>query len=278
VNAVDAGESRRLLLWETGSVDALLKSVPASYGSDAKFPSIVRALAEAYPKDFVGIEIRASGEAMILLANDCALPYDDGQTKTFEQRIEKPDVEDMFSDLYPLANPTDRLPENFDPGRYRIDQMFMAVYGRSAEEVAKNCAKVDFCGQPVTFNRRAGASDALGKVSAELSSLVQAQPELAAYVEKLGGGFNWRQIAGTQQLSNHSFGIAIDLNPSQGAYWRWQPLPRLPAYSRLGFPQSVIEIFERHGFIWGGKWYHYDTMHFEYRPELIGYARRKTGN
>jgi hypothetical protein len=28
-----------------------------------------------------------------------------------------------------------------------------------------------------------------------------------------------------------------------------------------------VEIFERHGFIWGGKWYHYDTMHFEYRPE-----------
>jgi hypothetical protein len=28
-------------------------------------------------------------------------------------------------------------------------------------------------------------------------------------------------------------------------------------------------VFEKHGFIWGGKWYHYDTMHFEYRPELL---------
>ncbi|MEJ2663631.1 MAG: M15 family metallopeptidase, partial [Spirochaetia bacterium] len=27
--------------------------------------------------------------------------------------------------------------------------------------------------------------------------------------------------------------------------------------------------FEKYGFIWGGKWYHYDTMHFEYRPELL---------
>jgi hypothetical protein len=35
-------------------------------------------------------------------------------------------------------------------------------------------------------------------------------------------------------------------------------------------PQEIIDIFERHGFIWGGKWYHYDTMHFEYRPELTG--------
>jgi len=32
---------------------------------------------------------------------------------------------------------------------------------------------------------------------------------------------------------------------------------------------EIVEIFERHGFIWGGKWYHYDTMHFEYRPEML---------
>jgi hypothetical protein len=30
-----------------------------------------------------------------------------------------------------------------------------------------------------------------------------------------------------------------------------------------------VEIFEKHGFIWGGRWYHYDTMHFEYRPEIL---------
>jgi peptidoglycan LD-endopeptidase CwlK len=32
---------------------------------------------------------------------------------------------------------------------------------------------------------------------------------------------------------------------------------------------EIVKIFEKYGFIWGGKWYHYDTMHFEYRPELI---------
>jgi hypothetical protein len=26
---------------------------------------------------------------------------------------------------------------------------------------------------------------------------------------------------------------------------------------------------ERRSFVWGGRWYHYDTMHFEYRPELV---------
>ena len=35
------------------------------------------------------------------------------------------------------------------------------------------------------------------------------------------------------------------------------------------FPLEIVEIFERHGFIWGGRWKHYDTMHFEFRPELL---------
>jgi hypothetical protein len=34
-------------------------------------------------------------------------------------------------------------------------------------------------------------------------------------------------------------------------------------------PRQIVDIFERHGFIWGGRWYHYDTMHFEFRPELL---------
>nr|WP_310556777.1 M15 family metallopeptidase [Flavobacterium sp.] len=34
-------------------------------------------------------------------------------------------------------------------------------------------------------------------------------------------------------------------------------------------PQKIVAIFEKYGFIWGGNWTHYDTMHFEYRPELI---------
>jgi len=38
-------------------------------------------------------------------------------------------------------------------------------------------------------------------------------------------------------------------------------------------PWEIIRIFEKHGFIWGGKWYHYDTMHFEYMPEILLNAR-----
>ena len=30
-------------------------------------------------------------------------------------------------------------------------------------------------------------------------------------------------------------------------------------------PHGIIQIFEQNGFIWGGKWLHVDSMHFEYR-------------
>ena len=48
-----------------------------------------------------------------------------------------------------------------------------------------------------------------------------------------------------------------------------EPRDWRPARARNLIPHAVVEIFERHGFIWGGKWFHYDTMHFEYRPELL---------
>ena len=38
---------------------------------------------------------------------------------------------------------------------------------------------------------------------------------------------------------------------------------------RNSYPQEIVDIFEKHGFIWGGKWSHFDLMHFEYRPELL---------
>jgi hypothetical protein len=272
----DAQPPIRHALWEAGSAEALLEKVPPPWREDARFLRIVRAFAESYPKDFVGVEYTAKGP-FILLSGDTALRYDDGVPRTHAQKLDAPDLEDTFSDVYPLANPTDRLPENFDPGRYRVDAMFAAIYGRTAAEVRANCQTLDFCGHRVQFNTRAGAADALRRVAAELEPLIRTQPGLAPYFEKLGGTFAWRKIEGTERLSNHSFAVAIDLNVERSAYWRWQNPKRLPMFSRLGFPQPIIEAFERHGFLWGGKWYHYDTMHFEFRPEILHFSKSAAG-
>ena len=68
--------------------------------------------------------------------------------------------------------------------------------------------------------------------------------------------------------SNMSFGVSLDINVARSAYWQWQKPPE-PIRWRNQIPAAIVEAFEAEGFIWGGRWYHYDTMHFEYRPELL---------
>jgi len=253
-------------------IQALVLSLPDSFHHDQKLVPILVALTAGYPKTLQALEISSDQRLLVCLAGQKFI-YDDGITKTFDERLDHPDIEDMFYQTYPLANPTDRLPKDFDPGRYRVEALFMALYGDSESAVAKNCVAVEFCGNSVKFNARYGAADALRAVSADLTPLLAKKPELRSYVEKLAGTFNWRKVAGTERLSNHSFATALDLNVKKAAYWRWQSSTQIETFSRKDWPTEIIETFERHGFIWGGKWWHFDTMHFEYRPEIIAYAK-----
>ena len=91
-------------------------------------------------------------------------------------------------------------------------------------------------------------------------------------------GWSWRNIASTQSRSFHAYGAAIDFLPKSlgglETYWLWtsQKIPEwwnIPYTRRFHPPQEVIRAFESFGFIWGGKWRYYDTMHFEYRPEIL---------
>lgn len=54
--------------------------------------------------------------------------------------------------------------------------------------------------------------------------------------------------------SNHALGLAIDINPSSNPY---------ESGSTTDMPARMIEIFEAHGFAWGGRWNPPDLMHFQ---------------
>jgi hypothetical protein len=63
------------------------------------------------------------------------------------------------------------------------------------------------------------------------------------------------------------------------AYWRWamsqeQEWYSLPYERRWMVPRPIVQAFEKEGFIWGGKWFYFDTIHFEYRPEILILARQ----
>jgi hypothetical protein len=111
---------------------------------------------------------------------------------------------------------------------------------------------------------------ALGKTDRAIKQWADSIREMAAW--------NWRNIAETASRSNHSYGTAIDcLMPNRRGmetYWLWAAERRpewwmVPYSQRLTPPEKVIAAFESYGFIWGGKWLYYDTMHFEYRPEIL---------
>ena len=85
------------------------------------------------------------------------------------------------------------------------------------------------------------------------------------YLKHVDGTYYYRKVAGTNRLSAHSYGVAIDLDTKYSRYWQWDKSHKF----HNEFPKEIIDIFEKYGFVWGGRWYHYDTMHFEYRPELF---------
>lgn len=275
-----AGLLLRLWVWAAllsvgarGAEVSLETLVPdARLRDDAKLTAVAAAFAKGYGEDFEGVGRDAEGTVIFRLRGRDFI-YDDGRRKSFEEMLESPDIEDCFRQVYPLEIPVDLVEEDFDPGRARVEEMFKALYGDTAEEVARACVTIDFLGHKVLFSTRCGAAAALEKSAADLRSVLLRKPELKVYFEKLGGTLNWRFIAGTTRLSNHSFGNAIDLNTDKAAYWRWDSPAKRSTFSRKSWPVEIVEVFERHGFIWGGKWHHYDTMHFEYRPELLAYAR-----
>jgi hypothetical protein len=61
-----------------------------------------------------------------------------------------------------------------------------------------------------------------------------------------------RFIAGTTSLSNHAFGLALDINAVENQRGTVGQMDR-----------GVVEIFKHWGFTWGGDWGYTDPMHFE---------------
>jgi hypothetical protein len=70
------------------------------------------------------------------------------------------------------------------------------------------------------------------------------------------GAYNCRPIGGTRIASNHSWGLAVDVN------WQLNPM-RKPLTTNI--PGWMVQLWNRYGFAWGG---HYtgkpDPMHFEF--------------
>lgn len=210
--------------------------------------------------------VKSVKDNVVHFADGTALPYGARKGKTFAERLEHADIEDHFAQPYPAFAPIAPPPPDFDPGRFRCDALLKKLYGASKQEVEANLVEVQWMpahgGRKLRFNGNQNAAAQLQKVSDELDKLPQ---ECMKYIVNIDGTYEYRPIEGTTRLSPHSYGIAIDLEVKNTAYWLWDK----PYRYRNQIPKEVVDVFERHGFVWGGRWYHYDTMHFEYRPEMF---------
>jgi hypothetical protein len=229
--------------------------------------AIARRLLDAYPQFLE----RRDGNALVW-RDGKRMTIDDGRgAKSPEARLDAPDLKDMLTTPYPLG-PAPPPALDSDPGRVRHNAFFLAMYGDCRKgDVGANLVSVTWLpkkwGKTLQVTRINGVAERLAAVSAELDQL---PARFDTYLYPPAGTYNCRPIAGTTRLSPHGLGIAIDIAIKHTDYWRWNKPGsdgRYPYRNRI--PEEIVAIFEKHGFIWGGKWYHYDTMHFEYRPELF---------
>jgi hypothetical protein len=77
----------------------------------------------------------------------------------------------------------------------------------------------------------------------------------SAHLDLFGGSFTFRAMRGSNQISNHSYGIAIDIDPGH----------HVMGNKQATFPDWYIGCWTGAGFNWGGKWSgkNRDSMHFE---------------
>lgn len=246
--------------------------MPALAATDSLPAPALNRLVRAYPEHL----LKAEGN-LLYWKDGTVMTIDDGHIKDEQMMFDSADIEDQVWSLdYMPGYYPDTPGYGCNPGTYRCIPFFQKMYGSTEEEVRKHLTVLwwpsEKGGQKLVVTKVNNVHLKLKAIAAELN----ARPHLKSYITRIGGGFNWRMVAGTQRPSPHSYGIAIDINTKYAHYWQWDhpdhktdETIEMNLCWRNDIPWEIVEIFEQYGFIWGGKWYHYDTMHFEYRPELL---------
>lgn len=174
-----------------------------------------------------------------------------------------------------FSNPKNRLNSKGAP-LYLFNFIYDTDTRISTESHIK---KISFLGKNTNVHER--IIDPLKTIENELNELAKNDSEVKSFILKLqsADSYSWRNISDSGNKSIHSFGIALDVLPvgwqKKNLYWAWrrdidpENWMLLALEKRWMPPLRVIKTFEKHGFIWGGKWVIWDNMHFEYKPEIV---------
>ncbi len=252
--------TRRVVL--AGLATPLIAGRPASADSGS-----LEGLAAAYPDHLHGLD-----RGDLLWRDGTRMATGAGRpARSFDAMLRDATLADQLRQRYVAGRPEGRPPRDHSPGRIRHTPFFVRMYGDCRlNPSARTHRSVMWMPrtqpQAVPVTTVNGVAERLERVIAGLEGLPD---RFKAYLVPSAGTFNCRAVADTGLLSMHAFAAAIDVNVARSDYWAWaRGRGEIPYRNRI--PWEIVEVFEAERFIWGGKWYHYDTMHFEYRPELIG--------
>jgi hypothetical protein len=251
---------------------------------------VMKALAAAYPEAIDGVEFKDGDWALRL--RGAWYYYAEGRIlpEAFRSRHEEYDPQPFYNyqaELPPWREPTAEEAERFHAqagarrtrtrrrAQFFFDDLWRAHDRSESYERVKS---LRFLGQSVLVHY--SILEELSLVEEKIREEAKTNAEVRRWINSLETltGWNWRTIADTQSRSFHAYGTAIDLLPRSldglETYWLWAAdrSPEwwaVPYSRRFHPPLAVIKAFESYGFIWGGKWTFFDTMHFEYRPELL---------
>jgi len=236
------------------------------FPQDNQIRRVLETLVATYPDVLAGHD----GKALRWRDGTVMLVSDDNDNRTFSELLRRAFIIDQFRIPYPRG-PLKKPPAvDADPGRFRNTAFFTKMYGDcQMGQVTPRLASLAWLpktwGKSIRITSVNDVDEHLRAVSAEIDALPE---KIKRVAYPIAGTYNCRAVADTGRPSPHSYGIAIGLNTAFSDYWYWRPHDG-PILYRNRMPEEIVTIFEKHGFIWGGKWYHFDTMHFEFRPELL---------
>ncbi|MCL2069704.1 MAG: M15 family metallopeptidase [Treponema sp.] len=238
---------------------------------------ILLAFARAYPSKISGVEFINDDWSM--LVNGERFYFAMGRFLPEERR-------EYWEDFYPYdfyVYPWDGTPMQrqaaFRYPVYSIGSSFLfdTLYFSPDEDASWDLQeKYSFLGVKMLIHPY--IKPLLDRVTERILIAAQSDPSIDEWINELrttppSFGWNWRTIAHTSRRSNHSYGTGIDLLPRSlmglYTYWQWGTTDTVSRETHYVPPDAVIEAFHHYGFVWGGHWDLIDTMHFEYRPEIL---------
>ena len=258
--------------------------------ADNRAELVFRAIAQAYPDRTIEPEFR-DGDWSIEVYGERFYFAEGRLLPAFlREKVSEYDPQPFYSYLkelppwqLPTAEESARIKEQEALRRLRPPKRSSHFYDalwrtRNRDEAWEHIKQIFFLGHQVKVHYTVLVE--LSLVEEKILRIAKTNAAVKQWINdiKTIDGWNWRNISSTQSRSFHAYGAAVDFLPKSlgglETYWLWtaRSFPEwwnVPYAKRFHPPEEVIRAFESFGFIWGGKWRYYDTMHFEYRPEIL---------